>query len=134
MVVGCIRNADTTIIARLDRSEGDSCHLTDISIGTDLSPNQKACVKDLVESYKDVFSLNPRKPKINNILNHKIITNDALTVKQRMYRTPKAWEEEIEYQVKEMLDNGIISPSSSPWNAPIILVKKGRYSPFCMRF
>ena len=52
------------------------------------------------------------------------MTDDALPVKSRYYRIPVAWEGEVSNQIQEMLDNGIIRPSSSPWNSPIILVKK----------
>ena len=37
---------------------------------------------------------------------------------------PLAWENEVDTQVKEMLRNHIIWESKSPWNAPILLVKK----------
>ena len=39
-------------------------------------------------------------------------------------RVPLAWEKEIDNQVQEMFKNDIIRKSSSPWNAPILLVKK----------
>ena len=31
---------------------------------------------------------------------------------------------ELKLQLKEMLDNGYIRPSVSPWGAPVLLIKK----------
>ena len=56
-------------------------------------------------------------------MEHRIITTDALPVKNKPRRFPKAWEPEVDQQIIEMLENDIIRPSCSPWNAPIILVK-----------
>ena len=57
-------------------------------------------------------------------MTHRIITTDAQPVRMKPYRIPHAWDKEVSDQVQQMLDNGIIRPSSSPWNAPVILVKK----------
>jgi hypothetical protein len=35
-----------------------------------------------------------------------------------------AFREESNKQIEDMLDNGIISPSTSPWASPIVLVRK----------
>ena len=37
---------------------------------------------------------------------------------------PYAFREESNKQIEDMLDNGIISPSTSPWASPIVLVRK----------
>ena len=37
---------------------------------------------------------------------------------------PVAWEDEVNSQVKQMLKHDIIRPSKSPWNSPLLLVKK----------
>ena len=57
-------------------------------------------------------------------MERRIITPDALPVNNKPRRLPKAWEPEIDQQITEMLENDIIRPSCSLWNAPIILVKK----------
>nr|CAD2163108.1 unnamed protein product [Meloidogyne enterolobii] len=45
-------------------------------------------------------------------------------VQQRPYSIPHALREEVEQQIKEMLKQNIIKPSSSAWASPIVLVKK----------
>jgi hypothetical protein len=40
------------------------------------------------------------------------------------YRVPYALRKEMETQVNDMLEKGIIEPSSSPWSAPAILIPK----------
>ncbi|CAG7720325.1 unnamed protein product, partial [Allacma fusca] len=42
----------------------------------------------------------------------------------RPYRVSPAEWKEIDRQIRELLDNGIIEPSNSPWAAPVILNRK----------
>ena len=61
---------------------------------------------------------------MTKILEHRIVANNALPVCHKPRRVPVTWEKDIDIQVSEMLSNGIIRPSYSPWNAPVMLVKK----------
>ena len=57
-------------------------------------------------------------------MEHRIITSNAQPVHWKPYRIPYAWPPEVDKQIQEMNNNNIIQPSSSLWNAPILLVKK----------
>lgn len=54
---------------------------------------------------------------------HRINTGSAQPIRQKPYRVSPAEREIISEQV-EMLTKGVIQESSSPWAAPVILVKK----------
>ena len=42
----------------------------------------------------------------------------------KLHRIPYAWEPEVRKQVNEMIQNEIIEQTYSPWNSPILLVRK----------
>ena len=45
-------------------------------------------------------------------------------MKQRPYRLPHAYWEEVKQELKAMLAEGVIEPSQSDWASPIVLVRK----------
>ena len=94
-----------------------------VAIGKNLSNHETVKIKELLKEFSDVFAVNPKKPR-RTTLEHRIITPDALPVYIKPRRCPAAWEKDIETQIDTMLKNDIIRPSTSPWNSPIILVKK----------
>lgn len=57
-------------------------------------------------------------------IKHKIITTDDKPIYTKTYRYPHAHKETVKEQIQDMLDNGIITHSESPWNAPIWIVPK----------
>lgn len=48
----------------------------------------------------------------------------AEPVAVRPYRYPQLQKDELDVQCKTMLEQGIIQPSTSPFSAPVLLVKK----------
>ena len=113
-------------VSKIDSKEDGSSSnpQSNINHGNNISDHEKEQLKTLISKYSKIFASNPRKPTPVRNMAHRIITNDAQPVRLKPYRIPHAWDNEVSNQVQQMLDNGIIRPSSSPWNAPVILVKK----------
>jgi hypothetical protein len=60
---------------------------------------------------------------------HHISTGNNMPQRRRMYRASPAQKAEIDHQVEEMLKCGIIKPSNSLWQAPVVLVQKRSTDP-----
>jgi len=56
---------------------------------------------------------------------HEITTKvDSAPVNVRSYKLPEKHKEEVNYQITKMLDDDIIRPSTSQWNALLLAVPK----------
>lgn len=91
------------------------------SISPHLNQNDRIKLTQLLHEFADIFD---DKLSKCNVTSHRINTGDNNPVKHRPRRLPYAYREESERQIKEMLEQGIIKPSTSPWSSPIVLVKK----------
>ena len=59
-----------------------------------------------------------------DLFEHEIDTGDAKPIRRPPYRVPYALRDELDRQVKTMLDKGIIEPSASGWNFPAFFIPK----------
>ena len=112
------------ILAVTKELNNENVFTNNTRFGSQLSTTEIDQIKTLINDYQDIFAANPKKPKRTDLIEHQIITNDALPVYHKPRRILTAWEKDVDQQVSEMLTNDIIRPSYSPWNAPVILVKK----------
>ena len=92
-------------------------------------------IENLLNNYQDVFTNTVKTLKKAVGVQHEINLNSDIPIKQRAYRTSVREKEIINSQVKEMLENDIIEPSTSPYSSPVVLVKKrnGKYR-FCVDY
>lgn len=90
------------------------------SESSDLPPE----IVELLHEFPSVFTIpNSLPPK--RVCDHAIpLISGASPVNIRAYRYPPSLKDEIECQVKDMLDKGLIQPSSSPFSSPVLLVRK----------
>lgn len=84
---------------------------------------QKALLK-LVKQHSGCFLLPDSQLTFTNAVKHTIKTKDDTPVHVKSYRYPYCHREEVQRQIKDMLDQGIIRHSSSPWSSPIWVVPK----------
>lgn len=81
-------------------------------------------LEQLCIQYSDIFALSTDKLTTNNFYSQKIKLQDKTPVYIKNYRTPHTQKQEINRQVDKMLKDGIIEPSTSNYNNPILLVPK----------
>ena len=81
-------------------------------------------IRDIVMHYREQFVILNEKTGSTSYLPFEIDTQGARPIAQRPYRLPIAYETEVNRQLSQMLEEGIISRSKSPWASPMVVVKK----------
>lgn len=81
-------------------------------------------LKKLCGQYADIFAIDTDKMTVNNFYTQTLRMSNNEPVYTRNYRTPHTQKQEIERQVKNLLDNELIEISRANYNSPIILVPK----------
>ena len=93
------------------------------TIPQDLTRKQKLELERLIEKYKDVFSKKNGKIGKSSLIQHEIHTRGAPI--RQPYRRQNPYVRQMEQeQVEEMLEQGVVRPSTSPWASPVVMVKK----------
>ncbi|XP_075919984.1 uncharacterized protein LOC142922927 [Petromyzon marinus] len=120
----------------LPPSESDERWLDALCKDTgDLSHSQRFQLRALLREFSDVFSKSKFYIGCTKLLRHHIDTGDAAPIRQNPFRLSPAEKQHVKSAVDDMLKADIISPSTSPWGAPIVLVKKHDGSlRFCVDF
>ena len=85
---------------------------------------------DLLQSFKDLFKSTPGK----TTLTHHLIPTTGSPLKVPPRRVPAEYRAEVEGLLKEMLQEGIIEESSSPWMAPAVYVKNAGEIRLCVDY
>ena len=80
---------------------------------------------DLLWEFRDVIPADGQKLGVTNVLEFKImLRDDARPLKARPYRSNPTVRREISKQVRQMMEDGIIRPSTSNYVSPVLLVAK----------
>ena len=100
-----------------------------------LSESEQVQLKSLLLEFQHIFSKGIRDLGCFSEIKHKINTGDEKPVKLPMRRTRIGFENEEEENLKVMLENGVISESSSDWaSAPVLVRKKDGSVRYCVDY
>ena len=97
-----------------------------------LEPPQREQLRRFLFKYRRVFSAQPQAPGPENVTPHRIVTGDAQPFRRRAYRILPLEKAFVDKQLDMNLSAGIVRPSTSPWAAPVVLVKKNKKLRFCV--
>ena len=89
-----------------------------------LSEGQKEQFSSLVKEYEDIFAMNSSDLGKSDLMEHEINTGDCTPIKQPPRRIPPHQREIIDQQLDELVANGRVEQSQSPWSSPVVLARK----------
>lgn len=85
-----------------------------------LTMEQRTVLKNFVDGY---FKELKDSLGCTNLVEHKIkLLDNVEPIKQRYYPVSPAMMKHIDRELTEMLDKGVVEPSSSPWSSAIVMV------------
>lgn len=89
----------------------------------DLVESQRAEARAVMRKFEEVSSVSKGLGR-TSLLTHTIDTGNATPIKQRYFCLSPERLKELNRQLDEMLELGVVEPSSSEWNNPVLMVPK----------
>jgi Reverse transcriptase (RNA-dependent DNA polymerase)/RNase H-like domain found in reverse transcriptase/Integrase zinc binding domain len=89
-----------------------------------LTPDTKAKLKSLFQNFPNLFSDPDDKLTFTTSVRGEIRTSSTEPVYSKSYPYPMCLKNEIEEKINQMLNDGIIRQSKSPYNSPVWIVPK----------
>lgn len=80
--------------------------------------------QNLCSEFCDIFGLEKEPISANNFYKQKLKLVDSEPVYIKNYRIPHSHKAEVERQVKKLVEDDIVEPSTSAYNSPLLLVPK----------
>ena len=129
---------DTALSDHEEQGESSSCsagslsqyeipgHLTDLFERSilDKTDEEKHAIAKLLIEFCEIFSKHDNDLGCTTLAEHSIDTGDATPVRIPPRRMPLAFAGEDKAALKKLQEQGSIRPSTSPWAAPLVLVRK----------
>jgi len=92
-----------------------------------VNSEERVSLIKICEEHNDVFHLLGDKLTFTTAVEHSIPTptiDPTRGINTKPYRIPEIHRDEVQKQTEQMLRDGIIVPSNSPWNSILFVAKK----------
>ena len=89
-----------------------------------LPAQERQALQDLVPAHHGIFALSDGERGETDLIEVEIDTGDSRPIKQQPRRMPFTVRNEVAKQIQKMQQNGVITPSKSPWSSPVVMVRK----------
>ena len=97
--------------------------INEIPIG-ELTEQQHQQLISLLGQCHEGFSTGPLDLGCTQVIEHKIVLTDDKPVYKRPHRIEHHKRDELDKDINDMLAAGVIEPSNSPYNSPLVLLRK----------
>lgn len=95
--------------------------LENFNYGQHLNREEKVKLGRLLRRFREIFKMEGDPHGKIDVVTHTIDTGDNYPVSVPLFKASPASRKFIEETVEELLINGLIEPSQSPWSAPVVL-------------
>ena len=101
----------------------------------ELKPGETDQLQALITEYHQLFALTTAELGRTSFVTHTINTGNHPPIKQAPRRVPFSLRGTVDRLVDDMLNQGVITHSASPWASPVVLVaKKDGSTRFCVDY
>ena len=108
-----------------DQSSSRGERVIDMLKTDHLNDEERKSLFEICFDYQDVFYLPGDRLSSTNAIRHSIPLEPGVApINTRPYRLPESQKEEVDREVKQLLEEGITVKSDSAWNSPILVVPK----------
>lgn len=118
-----VQNDESETVALIQAVGVESSSQFDFSQLT-LSSQEHQQAQTLLQKYASVFSHGDGDLGCTDLLQHTIPLVDDVPVRQRYRRLPPSQYDLVKTHIWELIEQGIVEPSCSPYAAPIVVVQK----------
>jgi len=121
-----LEEVDLLGTSQRDTAEAEVSHIEHLwsSVDESVRTMEREELRKLLTRYSTVFSKGDGDLGRATAVMHKIDTGTARPVRQTLRRQPIAMQAEIDANLRQMEEQGIIYPSQSEWASNIVVVKK----------
>uniref|UniRef100_A0A158P4Y1 RNA-directed DNA polymerase n=1 Tax=Tetranychus urticae TaxID=32264 RepID=A0A158P4Y1_TETUR len=95
-----------------------------LEVNNEIKRETRRKLEELIQKYRPAFAATAKELGFSNVFVHQINTGSHPPISQKPYRMSEEKRKIAEKSINELIDEGIVVPSCSPWASPIVLVAK----------